>query len=76
LFLIADQVEDGEDKKGSKVLNVEDVIPADLFAEVFKGEFIIGWNFSKFKGSLIIRKNDFFVIGLIRELLLMIRNFG
>jgi hypothetical protein len=54
LFFAADQVEDGKDKKRSKVFNVEDVIPADLFAEVFKGEFIVGWNFSKFKWNLII----------------------
>ena len=76
LLLVSQQVKDRENENGSKILNVEDVVPADLLSEVLQGQLIIGWELGKFERDLIIGKNDFFVIGLEGDFLLMVWDFG
>ncbi len=75
MLLIPNQVENGEDEKGSKVLNIEHIVPSDLFAEVFEGKFVIGWEV-EFEGSLVVGKDDFFIVGFVGELLLVVGDFG
>ena len=75
MFLVPKEIEDGEDEKWPKVLNVEDIVPTDLFAEVLEGEFVVGrkvW----FEGSLVVGEDGLFVVGFVGELLLMIGDFG
>lgn len=63
LLLIAQQVQDGHDKQRTEILDVEHVVPSDLFAEILQSQ-LIGWgDFRKSQGELIVGEDGFFVIG-------------
>lgn len=76
LLLIAQEVQDGHDKQRTEILNVEHVVPSDLFAEIFEGQLIGLGDFRKSQGELIVGEDDFFVIGFERKFLLDEGNFG
>ena len=76
LLLVSQQVKDRENKDRPKILNVKNVVPADLLSEVLQAQLIIGWQLGKFERNLIIRKDDLFVIGLEGDFLLMVWDFG
>lgn len=40
LVLVSCQVEDREDKERAKVLNVENVVPPDLFTQILQGKLV------------------------------------